>query len=107
MALETSPQTADGTAPSPFLDVRDLRVHFPTEDGLVKSVDGVSFTLEKGKTLGIVGESGSGKSVTSLALLGLHKDSRARVSGEIWLDGSELVALPSRRCARCAAGRSP
>ncbi|MDI5963919.1 ABC transporter ATP-binding protein [Streptomyces sp. SL13] len=93
MALEISPQSADGSTPSSFLDVRDLRVHFPTEDGLVKSVDGVSFTLEKGKTLGIVGESGSGKSVTSLALLGLHKNSRARVSGEVWLDGQELVNL--------------
>ena len=96
MALEISPQPADGTAPSSFLDVRDLRVHFPTEDGLVKSVDGVSFTLEKGRTLGIVGESGSGKSVTSLALLGLHKNTRARVSGEIWLEGRELVALSER-----------
>ncbi len=94
MALEISPQSADGTPPSSFLDVRDLRVHFPTEDGLVKSVDGVSFTLEKGKTLGIVGESGSGKSVTSLALLGLHKNTRAKVSGEVWLDGEDLVAMP-------------
>jgi peptide/nickel transport system ATP-binding protein len=93
VALEISPQSADGTTPSTFLDVRDLRVHFPTDDGLVKSVDGVSFTLEKGRTLGIVGESGSGKSVTSLALLGLHKNSRARVSGEIWLEGNELVGL--------------
>ncbi|MDQ1021578.1 ABC transporter ATP-binding protein [Streptomyces afghaniensis] len=95
MSVQTSPQPADVTpAPAPFLDVRDLRVHFPTEDGLVKSVDGVSFTLEKGSTLGIVGESGSGKSVTSLALLGLHKGTRARVSGEIWLEGRELVSLP-------------
>ncbi|MFJ4537390.1 ABC transporter ATP-binding protein [Streptomyces tibetensis] len=95
MSVSTSPQPADVTpAPAPFLDVRDLRVHFPTEDGLVKSVDGVSFTLEKGRTLGIVGESGSGKSVTSLALLGLHKGTRAQVSGEIWLEGRELVTLP-------------
>ncbi|MER5180351.1 ABC transporter ATP-binding protein [Streptomyces sp. NPDC002896] len=95
MSLQTSPQPADVTSESSsFLDVRDLRVHFPTEDGIVKSVDGVSFTLEKGKTLGIVGESGSGKSVTSLALLGLHKGTRAEVSGEIWLEGRELVALP-------------
>ncbi|MFI8893609.1 ABC transporter ATP-binding protein [Streptomyces paradoxus] len=95
MSVQTSPQPADVTpAPAPFLDVRDLKVHFPTEDGLVKSVDGVSFTLEKGRTLGIVGESGSGKSVTSLALLGLHKGTRAQVSGEIWLEGRELVALP-------------
>jgi peptide/nickel transport system ATP-binding protein len=79
------------TGPRAFLDVRDLRVHFPTEDGLVKAVDGLSFTLERGRTLGIVGESGSGKSVTSLAVLGLHKGTRAAVSGQIWLDGKELI----------------
>ncbi|WP_248963089.1 ABC transporter ATP-binding protein [Sphaerisporangium perillae] len=75
-----------------FLELNDLRVHFPTDDGLVKSVDGLTFKLERGKTLGIVGESGSGKSVTSLAILGLHKGGRAMISGEIWLDGEELVS---------------
>ena len=74
-----------------FLELRDLRVHFPTDDGLVKSADGLSFKLERGKTMGIVGESGSGKSVTSLAVMGLHKNTRAKISGEIWLDGEELV----------------
>ncbi|GII61257.1 dipeptide/oligopeptide/nickel ABC transporter ATP-binding protein [Sphaerisporangium krabiense] len=78
-----------GTA---FLGVENLSIHFPTDDGLVKSVDGLSFELERGKTLGIVGESGSGKSVTSLGILGLHKGGRAKISGEIWLDGEELVA---------------
>jgi peptide/nickel transport system ATP-binding protein len=73
------------------LDVRDLKIHFPTDDGLVRSVDGVSFKLERGRTLGIVGESGSGKSVTSLGILGLHNRQNAQVSGEIWLDGQELV----------------
>ncbi len=82
---------APSSPPSTFLEVRHLQVHFPTDDGLVRAVDGLSFTLEKGRTLGIVGESGSGKSVTSLAVLGLHKGSRAKVSGEIWLDGQELV----------------
>ena len=52
-----------------FLDVRDLRVQFPTDDGIVHAVDGLSFTLERGRTLGIVGESGSGKTVTGLSLL--------------------------------------
>ncbi|GAA0444598.1 dipeptide/oligopeptide/nickel ABC transporter ATP-binding protein [Acrocarpospora corrugata] len=75
-----------------FLDVKNLQIHFPTDDGLVRSVDGLSFQLERGKTLGIVGESGSGKSVTSLGILGLHKGGRAKISGEIWLDGEELVS---------------
>jgi peptide/nickel transport system ATP-binding protein len=74
-----------------FLSVRDLRIHFDTDDGLVKSVDGVSFDVRKGKTLGIVGESGSGKSVTSLGVMGLHRSANAKVSGEVWLDGQELI----------------
>jgi peptide/nickel transport system ATP-binding protein len=94
VAIELSTQSVPANPPASFLEVRDLHVHFPTEDGLVKSVDGVSFSLEKGRTLGIVGESGSGKSVTSLALLGLHKGTRAQVSGEIWLDHEELITLP-------------
>jgi peptide/nickel transport system ATP-binding protein len=80
------------TPPQSFLELRDLRIHFPTEDGMVKSVDGLSFKLDRGKTLGIVGESGSGKSVTSLGILGLHKGGGAKISGEIWLDGEELVS---------------
>ncbi|GAA2372253.1 ABC transporter ATP-binding protein [Nonomuraea africana] len=83
-----------------FLDVKDLRIHFPTDDGLVKSVDGLSFALERGKTLGIVGESGSGKSVTSLGILGLHKGGRAKMSGEIWLDGEELVGASADHVRR-------
>ncbi len=89
--------TVDSAAPVPsgppthFLEVRDLHVAFPTDDGLVRSVDGLTFNVERGKTMGIVGESGSGKSVTSQAILGLQKGTRAQVSGEIWLDGEELV----------------
>ncbi|MBV9593070.1 MAG: ABC transporter ATP-binding protein [Actinobacteria bacterium] len=92
--MSTQPIEVDarpGTGPTAFLSVRDLRVHFPTDDGLVKSVDGLTFDVERGQTVGIVGESGSGKSVTSQAILGLHKGSRAQITGEIWLDGQELV----------------
>ena len=90
-AVDLAPGGTAPTGPTAFLDVRDLRVHFPTEDGLVRSVDGISFKLNKGSTLGIVGESGCGKSVTSQAILGLHKGTRAKISGEVWLDGQELV----------------
>jgi len=75
-----------------FLEVNDLRVHFNTDDGVVKSVDGLSFKLERGKTLGIVGESGSGKSVSSMALMGLQRYAKAKMTGEIWLDGEELLS---------------
>ncbi|TDD71453.1 ABC transporter ATP-binding protein [Actinomadura darangshiensis] len=89
-----------GDAPASFLEVRDLKIHFPTDDGLVKSVDGLSFQLERGRTLGIVGESGSGKSVTSLGILGLHNKRNADVSGEIWLDGKELVGASQAEVRR-------
>jgi len=94
-----APEVTDTSAPatSAMLDVRDLKIHFPTDDGLVKAVDGISFTLDRGKTLGIVGESGSGKSVTSLGIMGLHHGTKARISGSIWLDGEELVAVSAAR----------
>ncbi|GAA3011525.1 ABC transporter ATP-binding protein [Streptosporangium longisporum] len=76
---------------NPFLSVRDLTVDFHTEDGVVHAVDGLSFDVEKGTTLGIVGESGSGKSVTNLTVLGLHNPETTKVGGEIRLDGEELI----------------
>ncbi|MEU8970170.1 ABC transporter ATP-binding protein [Streptomyces monashensis] len=81
---------------TPFLSVRDLHVHFSTEDGVVKAVDGLSFDVVKGKTLGIVGESGSGKSVTNLAILGLHNREHTTLEGEILLDGQELLTAGER-----------
>jgi peptide/nickel transport system ATP-binding protein len=83
--------------PDTLLDVEDLRIHFPTDDGLVKAVDGLSFRLDRGRTLGIVGESGSGKSVTSLGIMGLHHGSNARITGHIRLDGEELVGATAGR----------
>ncbi|MCG5212380.1 ABC transporter ATP-binding protein [Streptosporangium sp. KLBMP 9127] len=84
----------------PFLSVRDLTVDFDTEDGVVHAVDGLSFDVEKGTTLGIVGESGSGKSVTNLAVLGLHDPAYTKISGEIVLDGRELTTAPRRELER-------
>src|SRR4051812_3530936 len=80
-----------------YLELRDLKVHFPTDDGLVKAVDGLSFSLDRGQTIGIVGESGSGKSVTSQAILGLHRRSRAKTSGSIFLDGEDLMTVSNER----------
>jgi len=74
-----------------LLEVRDLKVHFDTEDGVVKAVDGVSYSLDPGQTLGIVGESGSGKSVSSLTVMGLSRSRDARISGEVVFDGQELL----------------
>jgi peptide/nickel transport system ATP-binding protein len=90
---------------APLLEVQDLRIHFPTDDGLVRSVDGVSFSVERGSTLGIVGESGSGKSVTSLGIMGLHQGTSARITGEIKLDGEELVGADPARVRELRGGK--
>ena len=71
-----------------LLEVNDLKTHFFTREGVVQAVDGVSFSLEKGKTLGIVGESGCGKSVTALSIMGLIPKPPAKiVGGEVLFDG--------------------
>ena len=82
----------------PLLDVRDLRVTFTARERRdVLAVDGVSFSVAAGETVGLVGESGSGKSVTSLAVLGLLPRRGVRVEGEVWFDGTDLLTLSSRR----------
>src|SRR5919206_2102903 len=77
-----------------LLEVKDLHVHFHTEDGVVRAVDGVSFELERGKVLGIVGESGSGKSVSAMTLMGLTRDVNTRFEGEVIYKGRDLLKLP-------------
>jgi peptide/nickel transport system ATP-binding protein len=76
---------------APVLEVKDLKVEFATDDGIVHAVDGVSYAVEQGKTLGIVGESGSGKSVSSLTVMGLTRSGNASISGEVIYEGNNLL----------------
>jgi len=78
---------------TPLLEVRNLKVSFRTEDGTVRAVGGVSFTLSEGETLGIVGESGSGKSVTMMSVMRLIIDHNARFEGEVLYKGRDLMTL--------------
>jgi peptide/nickel transport system ATP-binding protein len=78
---------------APLLEVRDLRVGFGSEDGLVQAVGGISYTVERGKTLGIVGESGSGKSVSSMTLMGLTRSPSTTISGQVFFEGRDLLTL--------------
>ncbi|MFL6066646.1 MAG: ABC transporter ATP-binding protein [Gaiellaceae bacterium] len=80
-----------------LLEVNDLRTHFRTDDGVVKAVDGVSFQVEKGKTLGIVGESGSGKSVTCLTIMGLNPSVNTISAGQALWKGNDLLKMNSRQ----------
>jgi len=93
--------TADGN----LLEVKNLRTYFETDDGVVKAVDGISFELERGQTLGIVGESGSGKSVTNLSIIRLIPEPPGKiVSGEVIFNGNDLLML-SNEAIRKIRGR--
>src|SRR5262249_14989850 len=76
-----------------LLEVNDLKTYFRTDDGIVKAVDGVTFSVEKGKTLGIVGESGSGKSVTCLTIMGLNNRKTTISSGHAMWKGKDLIGM--------------
>jgi peptide/nickel transport system ATP-binding protein len=101
---EVSPPVV-GAPSGAFLDVRDLRVEFSTEDGVVRAVDGVTYSLQKGKTLAVVGESGSGKSVTSNAIMGLLNPKQATISGQALLDGEDLIAVNPDRVRELRGSR--
>jgi peptide/nickel transport system ATP-binding protein len=95
----TAEPSTDG-AGQPLVSVEDLHVSFHTDDGVVHAVDGISYTLEAGKTLGIVGESGSGKTVSSLTMLGLTRSKRSKISGRIIFQGEDMVAMEDNRLRR-------
>jgi peptide/nickel transport system ATP-binding protein len=84
----------------PLFSVEDLRVSFHTDDGVVHAVDGISYTVQAGKTLGIVGESGSGKTVSSLTALGLTRTRRSQIEGRIMFDGEDMVTLEDDQLRR-------
>lgn len=88
------------------LEVHDLRTHFQTDDGVVKAVDGISFTVRRGETLGIVGESGSGKSVACLSALRLVPTPPAvHPSGQVHFGGRDLLSLPERELEQLRGNR--
>jgi oligopeptide transport system ATP-binding protein len=89
-----------------LLEVNDLRTYFDTEDGVVKAVDGISFRLKRGETLGIVGESGSGKSVTNLSIIRLIPDPPGRiVGGEVVFNGQDILLLTSEEVRKIRGRR--
>jgi len=89
-----------------ILEVKNLKTYFSTDDGIVKAVDDVSFSLAKGETLGIVGESGCGKSVTSLSVMRLIPSPPGRImSGDILLDGASVLAMDNRALRELRGGR--
>src|SRR5687768_14205737 len=91
------PAKRHGEQPAPLLEVDDLRTYFYTRDGIVRAVDGVSFSVYPGETLAVVGESGCGKSVTSLSILRLIASPPGRiVSGRLVFEGRDLLGLTER-----------
>jgi peptide/nickel transport system ATP-binding protein len=97
------PEVEDPDAP--LLEVRDLSVEFKTDDGIVKAVQNVSYTLRESETLGIVGESGSGKTVTAMAILGLLPKKRATITGEVRFRGRNILGLPEKELEKIRGQR--
>ena len=94
---------------TPLLEVRDLRTDFHTDDGVFRAVDGVSFSISRGRSLGIVGESGCGKSVTALSIMGLIPQPPGKIaSGEIRFEGTDVLRLsPAAMLIRAAVRARP
>ncbi len=104
MADDKSKVKANGTSPN-ILEVKNLKTYFYTEDGVVKAVDGVDFSVRRGEVLGIVGESGCGKSVTSLSIMRLIGIPGKMIDGSITFDGQDLMALPENEMVHVRGNR--
>ena len=90
-----------------LLEIKGLKTHFFTEEGVVRAVDGIDLHIDKGETLGVVGESGCGKTVTALSIMKLIAMPPGKiVEGQMLYGGRDLVTLPPPRCGRSAAKRS-
>jgi peptide/nickel transport system ATP-binding protein/oligopeptide transport system ATP-binding protein len=95
---------APGALGAPLLQVSDLEVSFATEDGIVRAVDGVSFSVAAGEVLAIVGESGSGKSVTAMTLMGLTRGPNAQIGGRAMLAGQDLIGASDEQLRKVRGG---
>src|SRR6267378_1394790 len=104
-SISSTPGSAHACAvPEPLLEIRDLRVSFRTEAGVVRAVDGLSLIVETDDVVGIVGESGSGKTVSMMAVMRLIRDPNAVVEGEVLLRGRSLMQLPPREMRAVRGG---
>ncbi|MGO9973942.1 MAG: ABC transporter ATP-binding protein [Solirubrobacteraceae bacterium] len=103
MSSNADPVSATGNAQH-LLQVQDMRVSFATEDGIVRAVDGVSFSVDRGEVVAIVGESGSGKSVSAMTLMGLTRGPNARIEGRATLDGLELLSASEGELQKVRGG---
>ncbi len=103
MSSNADPVSATGNAQH-LLQVQDMRVSFATEDGIVRAVDGVSFSVDRGEVVAIVGESGSGKSVSAMTLRGLTRGPNARIEGRATLDGLELLSASEGELQKVRGG---
>src|SRR5438874_9830239 len=100
-----STRRSASSVPDPILSVRDLTVEFATDDGVVHAVDGISYDVQFGETLGVVGESGSGKSVSTLSMLGLIPQPPGRVvRGQVLFKGRDLLRMSRQDIRKIRGG---
>ena len=104
-AAKQSPMGVPATSAAPTLEVRDLQTHFFTRAGVIKAVDGVSFSVGRGKVLGLVGESGSGKSVTGFSIMRLVDPPGRVVGGHILFQGRDLATIPEEEMRQLRGNR--